>query len=205
MNIMIANLRAARSFLGINQSEVAQTTSLDVNTISKTELEKNSPTSTTLMQLRAFYEERGIVFTENGIRFEPYKVSTIDNFMTILDDAEQSLKKGQEILMHCADERRNSDEVTEKLNALRAKGIRIRMTCEEGNTIITGKADDYKWIDPELYASSQVEVIYGDKFYFHFRDAGRDFFVLTKSKEKARTAKRQFDYQWKRGNDVKTS
>lgn len=205
MNITIANLRAARAYLGINQSEVAKITGLDVNTVSSTESEKKSPSNTTLMQLRRFYEDRGIVFTQKGIEYEPYKVSTMDNFMDILDDAEKSLKKGHEILMHCADERRNSEEVTEKLNSLRAKGIRIRMTCEEGNTIITGKPEDYRWIEPELYASSQVEVIYADKFYFHFRDEGRDYFVLTKNKEKARTAKRQFEYQWSKGKHVKTS
>ena len=204
MNHTIQILLAARAYLRLDQKEVAELSSLDKQTISQIEREKNAPSATTLRKLRQVYEDRGIVFTQKGLEFEPYKVSTMESFMDVLDDAEQVLRKGDELLLHCADERRNSVEVTAKFKALRNKGIRIRMTCEEGNLTVTGKPEDYRWIDTELYSNSQVEVIYADKFFFHLRDDGRDYFVMTKNKEKARSAKRQFEYQLKKGKTWET-
>ncbi len=201
MKHSIRILVAARNYLDLDQDQVATLSGLNKQTISKIERELNAPNANTMRKLRGVYEDKGIVFTTHGFEYQPYKTSILENFMDILDDIEETLKRGDEVLMHCADERRNLEGVTEKLNQIRQKGIRIRMTCEEGNEFITGKHEDYRWIDKDLFASSQVEVIYADKFYFHFTDAGRHFFVMTKNKEKAKTAKRQFEYQWKRGKE----
>ena len=195
-------LAAARIYLGLKQSEVAEKTGITENTISKMERGEAGSTERTLRRIRQVYEDLGIVFTAHGFEYQPYKTSIFENFMDVFNDAEQCLKKGDEILLHCADERRNSAEVTEKFNVLRGKGIRLRMTCEHGNTVITGKAQDYRWIDPEMFAAGQVEVIYKDKYLFHFQDSGRDIFVMTKNAAKARSAKKQFEYDWKNGSKI---
>ncbi len=199
MNHEIRILVAARNYLNLDQAEVAELSGVNKQTISKMERGVTEPTAKILRKLRNTYEDKGIVFTTHGMDYQPYKVTIFDSFMDVLNDAEQSLKKGDEILVSCADEKRNTDQVTEKLNQIRSKGIRIRVTCEDGNGFITGKPEDYRWIDEELFASSEVEVIYADKFYFHFNESGHDHFVMTKNKEKAKAAKKQFEYQWKRG------
>lgn len=198
----IRMLAAARACLGLEQSEVAEITGLTAQTISKLEGGKNAPTERTVRRLRQAYEDRGIVFTTHGIEYQPYKTAILESFMDVLNDAEQCLRRGDEILLHCADERRNSPKVTEKFNKLRNKGIRIRMTCEHGNKVITGKSQDYRWIEPEMFAAGQVEVIYKDKYLFHFQEEGRDIFVMTKNKAKAKSAKKQFEYDWTNGSKI---
>ena len=193
-------LAAAREYLGLEQLQVAEITGLTAQTISKLENGKSAPTERTMRRLRQVYEERGIVFTTNGMEYQPYKTAIFKDFLDVLDDAEQILRKGDELFLHCADEKRNSAEVTKKFNDLRAKGIRIRMTCEQGNSSITGNVKDYRWIKPEQFASSQVEVVYKDKYIFHFMDGSENIFLMTKNKDKAEAAKKQFEYNWKNGS-----
>ncbi len=192
-------LRAARAYLGLKQEEVAERSGVTVQTISNLESEKSDGADRTLRKLRDVYEGLGIMFTGSGMEYQPYKTAFFENFLDVLDDVEDTLKKGDELLLHCADERRNTEAVTEKFKLLREKGIRIRMTYEEGNNFITGVKDDYRWIDKELFASSQVEVVYKDKYFFHFQDEGRNIFVMTKNKAKANSAKKEFEYHWSRG------
>lgn len=192
-------LRAARAYLNLKQSEIAEISGVSIQTISNLESEKTDGSERTLRRMRQIYEEKGIVFTAHGMEYQPYKIAILENFMDVLTDAEMSLKKGDEILIHCADERRNTSVVTEKLKDLRKKGIHIRMTCEEGNLFITGPKKEYRWISSELFASSQIEVTYKDKYVFHFQDGGSNIFIVTKNKGKAGIARRQFEYHWKRG------
>ncbi len=199
MSHQVNILRAARAYLDMHIKDVAEQSGVTYQTISNLENNKNAGTDRTLIRLRKVYEDHGIVFTGDGLSFQPYKTAFYDSFIDVLDEAAASLKKGDELLLHCADERRNMDGVEERFNALRDKGIRIRMTCEEGNDYITGPKQDYRWIDPELFASSQVEVIFGDKYFFHIQDQGRNIFVMTNNRAKADAARRQFEYNWKRG------
>ncbi|MEM9469984.1 MAG: helix-turn-helix transcriptional regulator [Pseudomonadota bacterium] len=192
-------LSAARVYLNLKQSEVAAMTGVSENTISKMERGEAGSTDRTLRRIRQVYEDRGIVFTSHGFEYQPYKTAIFEDFLDVLDDVAQTLKKGEELLLHCADERRNTPEVTKSLNALRDCGIKIRMTCELGNETISGDKKNYRWIDPDLYAAGQVEIIYKDKYLFHFQDEGRNIFVMTKNRAKARTAAKQFEYNWARG------
>ena len=52
---------------------------------------------------------------------------------------------------------------------------------------------DYRWVDRELFANSQIEVVYRDKYFLHFQDQGRNIFVMTKNKEKANSAKKNLN------------
>ncbi len=200
MSHQIKILRAARAYLGLDQSEVSEMTEITPQTISSLENGKTAATERTLRRLRQTYEERGIVFTAHGFEYQPYKTAIFESFLDILTDAESILRKGDEILLHCADERRNIQGVSEAFQRLREKGIRIRMICEESNSFITGQPQDYRWISSEQFANSQVEVIYKDKYVFHFQDEGKNIFLMTKNKVKAETAKKQFEYNWKRGS-----
>lgn len=199
MGHQIDILRAARAYLNLHIKDVAELSGIAYQTISNLENGKSTGTDRTLIRLRKVYEDHGIVFTGDGLSFQPYKTAFFDNFVDVLDDAMASLKKGDEILVHCADERRNVEGVQEKVDALRKKGVRLRITCEEGNKFITGPKEDYRWIDPELFANSQVEIVFGDKYFFHIQDQGRNIFIMTHNKAKANAARREFEYHWKRG------
>lgn len=192
-------LAAARAYLNLKQEEIAKKAGLTNKTISNLESGKSDGGARTIRRLREAYEDLGIVFTPHGFEYQPYKTAILENFIDVLIDAESTLKKGDEILMFCADERRNTPEVTKKFKELRNKGVKLRMICEQGNNEITGDKKDYRWVDPELFAAGQVEVIYSDKYLFHFQDEGKNFFVVTKNKGKTKAAKAEFEYHWKRG------
>ncbi len=199
-----AKIRAARAAIKWSQEELADLAGLSTQAVRDIEGEKSSPTIRTQRKILRVFEARNYFFTEHGIEFREEKILTFDNFLDVLEDAEQVLSKGEEILLHCADERRNTEEVSDKFSELRQEGISLRFTLEEGNTVITGAPEDYRWIDPEYFAHREVRVIYADRYVIHFVEKNRDVFVVTKNKDAADTHRQEFEYFFKRGKPVAT-
>lgn len=195
-------VKAARHYLGWTQEELARKGDVTPITIQNVESGKHTPNERTLKKIKSPMEEAGIIFTAYGFEFHPQKTVIVDDFMDVLKDASNVLKKGEEILFHCADERRNDQAVTAAFNEMREKGIRLRFTICEGNDYITGKPDDYRWIEAEYFAQSEVEVIYADKYIQHFADGEKDTFTVTKNAAKARSEKKQFEYWWNKGTEI---
>ena len=192
-------IKAARSYLGWTQEELARKGDVTPITVQNVEGGKHTPNERTLKKIRAPLEDAGIVFTANGFEFHVQKTILVEDFMQVLEDAKSLLGKGDEILFHCADERRNNQAVTDAFNDLRKKGIRLRFTLCEGNDFITGNPEDYRWIDADYFAQSEVEVIYADKYVQHFAEGEMDTFTITKNAAKARSEKKQFEYWWNKG------
>lgn len=195
-------IRAARHYLGWTQEELAKKAEVTHITIQNVESGKHTPNDRTLRKIREPLEDAGLVFSASGFEYHPQKTIILDDFMDVLKDAESILQKGDEILFHCADERRNNQEVTDKFNELRSKGFKLRFTICEGNSEITGKPEDYRWIDADYFAQSEVEVIYADRYVQHFADNNDDTFTLTKNASKARSEKKQFEYWWNKGTKI---
>ncbi len=191
--------RAGRAWLNWTQDELVRRSGLSLAGIQTIERGESSPTLRTLQKIEKAFAEAHLYFTQEGIAHRPYQVQTFHSFMDILEDAYASLGPGDEILMHCADESRSSQAVNDMLAKMREKGLIIRMTLRDGDRNITGTPDCYRWIEPDLFVNSQVEVIYGDNFVFHLQEDEQDFFVMTRNKAKARNAKKQFEYQWRHG------
>lgn len=195
-------IRAARAYLGWTQETLSRKSDVTQVTIQNVESGKHAPNERTLRKIREPLEAAGIIFTAHGFEFHPQKTILLDDFMDILNDAGAILKKGDEILFHCADEARNTPDVTDKFTALRKKGIKLRFTICEGNKTITGPMNDYRWIDKDYFAQSEVEVTYADRYVQHFVENNEDTYTLTKNKAKASSEKKKFEYWWNKGEKL---
>ena len=119
--------------------------------------------------------------------------------MDVLKDAMNVLNPGDEILFHCADDKRSSSEVAAFMNKMRDAGIKMRSTICEGNTFILGSMDEYRWIDKDYFKSQQVQAIYADRFIAHAQEAGEDKFIYMRSKGYADNKKDEFEHFWRTG------
>ncbi len=191
--------RASRAWLNWTQEDLVKQSGLSLAGIQTIERGESSPTVRTLKKLESAFADAYVFFTQDGIECRPYQTRTYNSFVDILEDAYSTLEPDQEIIMHCADESRSSDAVNQMLQKIRRKGLILRMTLKDGDTNISGEPEFYRWIDPDLFMNSQVEVIYGDKFVFHLQEDERNFFVMTHNKAKSRNARKQFEYHWKNG------
>lgn len=199
-----AQCRAARALLNWSQPELAERCDMHVQTISAFESENGSPTKTTLDKILKTFESQGIELLPNhGVCLAKNKIYKTESMSEIMDDMLQMLEDGDEVLLHCADERRSPQEVVEKYKALKAKGIKVRATICEGNTYLRDGIPS-RWIPKDYFADSEVFVIYADKFVIHidgYKGQNSEFLTI-KNKALADAMRRQFEYWWKNGKKV---
>lgn len=192
-----AQARAARTALQWTQEELAEKSAVSIATIRNIEagLSVNERTRNKIVTA---FDGAGIVFTRYGIEQREENIRVVNSYIDVLDDAAMVLRKGDVIHFHCADDRRSEEPVIEKLREMEKKGIKLRHTIEAGNTCMTTSTDNYRWIDPEYFASSQVMVIYADRVIQHVAE-DKDYFLIIKNKSNAKAMSKQFDYWWNKG------
>lgn len=191
-------IAAARALLGWDQVQLAATSGLTQATISNIESGAGAQAGSLLKIERAFARE-GVTFTGTGINMIPPDVVTFDDFMAVLDDAGALLRAGQDICFHCADDRRSDAAVTERLRAFEKNGLRLRFTYEDGNDFFTTSPANYRWIPSDYVSSTQVQVIYGDRFVIHVAGEAGDKFIMIRNDSMAAAMRAQFYYWWNGG------
>jgi len=199
-----AQCRAARALLNWSQPDLAERCDMNVQTISAFEKETGSPTKTTLQKITQILENAGVELLENdGVCIARNKIYKSDTMAEVMDDMLHLLKEGDEILLHCADERRSPPEVIERYRLLHAKGIKSRATICEGNTYLRDGIPS-KWIPKDYFANSEVFAIYADKFVIHIDgyEGEMSQFLTIKNKTLADAMRRQFEYWWKNGKEI---
>lgn len=196
--------RAARALLNWSQPELAEKCGMHPQTISSFESNGGSPTARTLDTIITVFENAGIDFGINsGVSLSPNKILITYDYCNILQDVLTTLKEGDELLFHCADDRRSPPEVNDKLDSIHKKGIIMRNTICEGNTFV--RSDSlYRWLPKDYFARCEVSAIYADKYVIN---TGGNYdetaqFVTIKNKSLAETKRRQFEYWWKNGKEV---
>lgn len=192
------HIRSARALCGWEQIDLAARAGIALSSVVR--LEKDFSLSTKAGQkiIKAF-EREDIEISEDGIRIRKKIIHVSDDFMDVLEDAQASLKEGDELLHHCASEERNTPEITLKFAEMVNSGIQHRFTICEGDICMTTDANNYRWIDREYFSASQVIVIYKDKVVFHVLDGQRDIFVMIVNNDLASIMRSQFNYFWKKG------
>ena len=191
-------IRSARALCGWEQADLAAKAGIALSSVVR--LEKDFSLSTKAGQkiIRAF-ESEDIEISEEGIRIRKRIIHVAHDFLDVLQDAHACLRRGDELLQHCASEARNTPEVTLKLAEMVNAGIRHRLTLCEGDAQMSMDRNNYRWIDKELFAGAQVSLIYKDRFVFHVVEAEREIFVTIINNDLANVMKSQFNYFWKRG------
>jgi DNA-binding XRE family transcriptional regulator len=194
------HIRAARAWLNWSQDVLCEKSGLSKQAVFDFENDAvENPRLKTVTSMIAAFEAENIRVFENGIEEIKENTFTVSSFMEVLYDADLVLKKNDIIYFHCADDRRSSDEVTKKLQELEGRGVNLRFTYEKGNLHFSTNKENYRWIDPELFASSEVEVVYGDRCVLHIVEEGNSKFQVIKNKANAGARRKQIEYFWYRG------
>lgn len=191
-------IRAARAVLDWTQNQLSERSGISAPTIRHVEDDKEIKDSTRTALINAL-EDEGLFLTAHGIELSDEKVLLLDSFLEVLKNMKSSCAPGMGVLFHCADERRNSPEVTAAIADLAAAGFQLRFTLCEGNELTTTAAENYRWIDAEYFASSEVLTVYEDKVVIDVSEEERDQFLLIKNRHLAKAMKRQFEYWWRQG------
>jgi len=194
-------LKAGRALIGWKQDNIAQRSGMSVDAIRAIESQKTSPTAETQRKIISAFEEENVFFTEHGIEQKEQPIRTIYDFVDILKDAKTVLKKGEEIIFHCASEDRSTQETIDHTDALIRRGINLRITLRHGDTNIRLSKGSYRWIDPEYFGNSQVTVIYRDRYIIHIPMQKR--FLMIKNQYLADDMRKKFDFAWKNGEVIK--
>lgn len=201
MNIA-QQIRGARGVIGWNQQDLADMSDVSKSAIVAIEQERVEPETSTLRKLRLAFEREGIFLSENSITKRDLFTLNFTTYLEVLEDVSRSLPNGGEVLIHCADDTKSSEEVRAKLDLLKKQGIRFRITICEGNNFISGDVRDYRWIDKDYFAVSEVSIIYANKVVHHVADANHHLFTAIVSASHAHREKHHFEYFWRHGKAV---
>lgn len=195
-------LRGARGVLDWSQQELADKSGVSKSAIVNIEKAKAEPEASTLRKLKNALEREGVFTSDEGITKRDLFNIQFNSYLEVLEDIEKTLSNGGEVLIHCADDRKSSESVNKKLKELREKKIRFRTTICEGNTFVSGDIRDYRWIDKDYFAESEVYVIYANRVVQHILDKNKSIFSAVVSDKHAKRERKQFEYWWKSGKIV---
>lgn len=192
-------IRAARALLNWTLQDLSRQCGIHWVSLQRIEAGKQKPE---IDNLKAIYDallRGGAKITDKGVEEVSQSVTIFQDFLAVLDDVENMLSPGDELLQHCADERRSTPEVTARLHDFEAKGLRLRFTLRAGDDFMTTGPDNYRWIDPEYFATAEVMLVYADRTVLHVAGNDSDTFVMIREARLADAMRRQFDYWWDRG------
>ncbi|WP_370335316.1 helix-turn-helix domain-containing protein [Parvularcula marina] len=196
-------LRAGRALTRLSQKEIADRAGVGVVTVANIEREAvKNPDMETVNRLRACLAGLGIVQNGNSIEKQAIGTRVYNQYIDVLSDVMRTITPGEEILVHCGDDRRSSPAAIEKIREMREQGYRWRCTIEEGNTHILGDITEYVWIPKDFMASAQVSLIYGNSYAQHITSDGLDYFIVLRSADHAAVQRAQFEYWWSNGKKV---
>lgn len=190
-------IRAARSFLNVDQQLVAESIGVSKANISDIENEKVVPKASTLDRLQKFFEARGIEFRHDGILPAGKVVQVFegnDAYLQLLDDVQRHAKI--ELLKSGVDERKSPPAVIEKSRALRAQGIRMRNLVAPDNTHLMGALEEYRHMPASLFSGGDVKLIYGTRVAYMMVWTDIPKAIVINDRTIATEQARLFDYVW---------
>lgn len=197
----IEKIRAARAVLQLTQADVSAMTGLSKQAILKVENGDSNPNSTTQKKLQRVYEERGIIFTNNGIEKNdgPITILTADTpeecYLKILNDVYETCSNNPkfELLISNADDRVSPDAVNKMYRKIRTAGVPMRQLVEEGNTYLMGDIEEYRYI-PKKYFINLVTLVYGGKVAL--MTSNENTASIINDEVNAKTRENQFNLMW---------
>lgn len=200
MFISIQQVKAARALLDWTQDDLAAQAGIDVNRLRGFESGRTKP----LEVVEAVHEalsRGGILFLDEGVQRQKFQIRVYegeDCYLRLMDDAFHALSKNKgEFLLSGADERRSTQEVTERTRAMRKAGIQMRFLVKDQNTFLMGPLEEYRWLNDELYVDGDVKVIFGDTIAYLMTWQKTPRVVILDDKIIAEENRRTFNYLWR--------
>lgn len=193
----IEQIKAARALLKWNQKDLAKCAGLNDDQVHSFESGRTRSLDVLAAIQKAFLTQ-GMEFVDGGVVSKRVSSYTLDSYVELLDDISKSLKDGGEVLKHCVDDRRSTPEVIEKIKAMKAMGIKERLTISDENDFITGDKKDYRSIPKSYFATSEVIIIFSNKVAF-FADGQA---LIIRNQTLSDVFRAQFEYWWKQGKPI---
>lgn len=200
-------IRAMRTIENISRDELAEVTGLSRPTIANAEDDKNTVSGTTRDAITSYFVSLGYELLPNGVIKNDSPViylSGDDCYTQLLDDINKTVKSGDEILFDGADDRKSSPETDAVMSVMKNNGIKTRFLICEGNTVIKGDMQDYRWVPAEDFTENDVKVIYGSKVavYIPAEESGQPQIMVLNNKRYANDKRKDFEFKWKHSGKV---
>jgi DNA-binding XRE family transcriptional regulator len=201
-----SQIRAARSLLNWGQAELAKKAGLTQATIANLELEKHAPTKTTSSLLIATFEDAGIELLPDGVRKLKgiQEISGENAIFRLFESIYNTMKKGGELLIAGADERKNPPNFDSTVIKLRNAGIIFRVLVEAENHHLLAPLEEYRFI-PKAYFSNTPIFIYRDKLALFIPNQSRPLIQIITSASLADAQRKLFEFMWDQGSMPKKS
>lgn len=173
------SIRAARGGLNWSRADLEREAGISRDAIQKIEEKQgHSPRKSTLLAIETAFLRHGVRLTEFGAEAPAISSYSVDGYLALLDDVAKTLSAGGELLRHCIDEQRSSEEVRGKIYELRAQGISMRSTISESNTFVLGNPQEYRTLPSSYFGLREVKLCYGDKVA-HYINPGECYIICS--------------------------
>jgi transcriptional regulator with XRE-family HTH domain len=167
-------IRAARAHLDLSQDDVAEGTGLTKYTLSNIERGATEGSSKSLEVLQAFFERRGLVFTQdNGIRVLKSDVRSyegMNGFQEFMWDVYDTMKAHPGTYCVSNVDERNwirwmgpeqMDAFVKKMMSL--KNVHAHIIIKEGDEVAIDHHAEYRTISADLFYDNTCFYVYADK------------------------------------------
>lgn len=195
--VTASQLRAARSFLNLDQQVVAEAVGVSKANISDIENEKVTPKASTLDGIQKFFEMHGIEFRHDGIVPASKVVQIFEGntaYLQLLDDVARHAQGT--LLKSGVDESKSSPAVIARNRELRVRGIRMRNLVALGNTHLMGELEEYRHMPDAIFSGGDVKLIYGTRVAYLMAWTDIPKVIIINDSTIATEQARLFDYVW---------
>ena len=195
--------RAARSLLGLKQSELAESCGISKTAITNFESGVFNPRTDTMSLIQEAFEKAGIEFIgDYGVqkRKHLFKVLSGENMLPDLwDDIFEMLKdEGGEVLISHLDERSVFQKYPEKLSAhlkrLKDHNITERLLVREDDTFFTQEPECYRWLPHDVFRAGMTFFVYGRRLALQFWDGS--LILIIEYPEICAEERKRFEFLW---------
>ncbi len=201
MTVTAAQIRAGRGLVHWTAKDLADRIGITPSSMSAIENEQSKGSVQTMQAIEAALVGAGVEFISNdGVRITQNFVRMIegaDCYLKLLQEATSLLSDNKgEFLSSAADERRSPPAVIEQFRKMRAQGITMRSLIRDQDTFFMGKADEYRWMKPELFVDGDVKVIFGETVAYLATWWKVPRVIAIKDAKIADEARRNFNFIW---------
>ena len=195
--------RAARSFLGIKQTELANDCGLSKTAITHFESGLFRPRTDNMKAIRIALENRGIEFIgQAGVQKRETAFRLLegeDMYVEVWNDIFETLRHtGGEVCIGFCTEREpahsNLTELQDHLKRLEEHNITERILSCEGDDYFLQKPECYRWLPYSIYKSGNLFFVYGDKVVTQYWNGSVS--MIIENKKIAQHELKRFEYLW---------
>jgi len=195
--------RAARSFLGLKQADLAADCGLSKTAITHFESGLFHPRAENMNAIQSALEARGVDFiADYGVQKRQTLFKMLegkDMLIDLWDDIFNTLKKtgGEVLISHLNEQepfKQKPEALLSHLKRLKEHKITERLLVCEGDTFFIQDPECYRWMKKEAFNAGMMTFLYGSKVALQFWSGS--LCLIIENKEIYNDEKERFEYLW---------